>query len=68
MPQDRNALLNFLAEETHAAISRAQNVGTLAMTKQLNEAEELIAIRHNIQRPHDNEAQLELTLHIKDAA
>ena len=68
MPQDRNALLNFLADETHAALSRAQNVGTPAMATLLNEAEELMAIRLNILRRQDNEAQFELPLNLKAAA
>jgi len=68
MPQDRIALLNFLADETHAALIRAQNAGTPAMSTLLNEAEELMAIRLNILRRQDNEAQLELPLEIKAAA
>jgi hypothetical protein len=68
MPQDRISLLNFLADETHAALVRAQNMGTPAMSTLLNEAEELMAIRLNILRRQDNEAQLELPLEIKAAA
>lgn len=65
--QDRHALLSFLAEETHAALVRAHRVGT-PMSALLNEAEELMAIRLNILRRQDNEAQLELPLDLKAAA
>lgn len=63
---DRHALLTFLADETHAALLRAQRVGVASSA--LNEAEELMAIRMNILRRQDNEAQLELQLEIKAAA
>lgn len=63
---DRHALLTFLADETHAALLRAHRLG--APRTALNEAEELMAIRLNILRRQDNEAQLELPLDIKAAA
>ncbi len=63
---DRHALLTFLADETHAALTRAHLVG--APRTALLEAEELMAIRLNILRRQDNEAQLELPLDIKAAA
>jgi hypothetical protein len=63
---DRHALLTFLADETHAALLRAHGAG--AQIAALNEAEELMAIRLNILRRQDNEAQLELPLDIKAAA
>ncbi|MGE3332043.1 MAG: hypothetical protein AB7I36_00250 [Rhodospirillaceae bacterium] len=63
---DRHALLTFLADETHAALTRAHLVGTPSAA--LLEAEELMAIRLNILRRQDNEAQLELPLDIKAAA
>lgn len=68
MSHDRHALLTFLADETHATLLRAQRAETPAMTTLLNEAEELMAIRLNILRRQDNEAQLELPLDIKAAA
>ncbi len=63
---DRHALLTFLADETHAALLRAHRAGV--QTTALHEAEELMAIRLNILRRQDNEAQLELPLDIKAAA
>lgn len=63
---DRHALLTFLADETHAALLRAHRTGTASTA--LHEAEELMAIRLNILRRQDNEAQLELPLDIKAAA
>ncbi|MCC6915006.1 MAG: hypothetical protein IT566_15000 [Rhodospirillaceae bacterium] len=63
---DRHALLTFLADETHAALQRAHRAGTQGAA--LQEAEELMAIRLNILRRQDNEAQLELPLDIKAAA
>jgi hypothetical protein len=65
---DRHALLSFLADETHAALVRAHNAGAPATSMLLAEAEELMAIRLNILRRQDNEAQLELPLDIKAAA
>jgi len=63
---DRHALLTFLADETHAALLRAHRAG--AQGTALKEAEELMAIRLNILRRQDNEAQLELPLDVKAAA
>lgn len=68
MIQDRHALLSFLADETHAILVRAHTGGAPATATLLNEAEELMAIRLNILRRQDNEAQLELPLDIKAAA
>ena len=66
---DRHALLSFLVEEALGALLRAQHADTSAATIALNEeAEELTAIRLNILRRQDNEAQLELQLEIKAAA
>lgn len=65
---DRHALLSFLADETHAALLRAQHAGAPPTSMLLDEAEELMAIRMNILRRQDNEAQLELPLDIKAAA
>ena len=65
---DRHALLSFLADETHAALLRAQRAGAPAIAILIDEAEELMAIRLNILRRQDNEAQLELPLDIKAAA
>ncbi len=63
---DRQALLTFLADETHAALLRAHRTGASSVA--LSEAEELMAIRLNILRRQDNEAQLELPLDVKAAA
>lgn len=65
---ERHALLSFLADETHAALVRAHGSGASATPMLLNEAEELMAIRLNILRRQDNEAQLELPLDLKAAA
>ena len=66
MSQDRHALLHFLADETHAVLVRAHGADAPAVL--LAEAEELMAIRLNILRRQDNEAQLELPLEMKAAA
>jgi len=65
---ERHALLSFLADETHAALVRAHRAGAPATSMLLNEAEELMAIRLNILRRQDKEAQLELPLDLKAAA
>ncbi len=65
---DRHALLTFLVEEAHAALVRAQSEEMLDMANLLDEANELMAIRTNILRRQDNQAQLELPLEIKAAA
>ena len=68
MFDDRHALLSYLAEETHTALLSAHRSGAPRTAVLLNEAEELMAIRLNILRRQDNEAQLELPLDIKAAA
>jgi hypothetical protein len=66
MTEDRLALLSFLAEESHAALLRAQHAENPALL--FDEAQELTAIRLNILRRQDNDAQLELPLDFKAAA
>lgn len=68
MTEERNALLHFLADETHNALARAQNAEAPASVVLLNEAEELMAIRLRILRRHEDTAQLELPLDMKVAA
>ena len=66
---DRHALLSFLVEEALDTLMRAQHAATPeGMIALSEEAEELTAIRLNILRRQDNEAQLELQLEIKAAA
>jgi len=68
MSQDHTTLLHFLADEAHQALQRAPRAGTTSAIASLAEAEELMAIRINILRRIDNEAQLELPLDLKKAA
>ena len=65
---DRQALLSFLAEDSLAALSRSIGADASIAEMLMEEAEELMAIRLNILRRQDPEAQLELPLEVKAAA
>lgn len=65
---DRENLLSYLAEEILAVQSRALLARASDSYALITEADELMAIRLNILRRQDNEAQLELPLNIKAAA
>lgn len=67
MIHDHHGLLAFLADEAQAALLRVQRLSGIAKAP-LQEAEELTAIRLNIIRRKEEEAQLELPLDLKAAA